>query len=53
MANNQSAPTWALFLLAPLGDELFAYSDCSECGARTNVFYDGRRKHVYVEYNGH
>lgn len=51
--NGDAAPTWALFLWLPEGDELFGFSDCSECGARTDVYYDGRRKHIYTEYNGH
>lgn len=53
VSDDKIAPTWVLFLLPPEGDELFGYSGCSECGARTNAHYDGRREHIYVEYNGH
>jgi hypothetical protein len=53
VGDDKIVPTWVLFLLPPEGDELFGYSGCSECGARTDVYYDGRRQHIYVEYNGH
>lgn len=46
-------PAWALFLSLKEGDELFSYSGCLECGARTDVYYDVTRKRIYTEYNGH
>lgn len=51
--NGKSYPAWALFLSAKESDELFSYSGCTECGARTYVYYDVSRKQIYTEYNGH
>jgi hypothetical protein len=48
-----SEPTWVMFMEAGQDGELFAYSGCTECGARTSVYYDVTRKRVYTEYNGH
>ena len=44
---------WVLFLEPKDGDELFGYSECTECGNRTNVYYDVTRRRIYTEYNGH
>lgn len=52
-AANTALPTWVMFLSAKDGDELFSYSSCTECGARTFVYYDVTRKAIYTEYNGH
>jgi len=46
-------PSWVMFINASGGDELFSFSGCTECGARTNVYYDITRKKIYTEYNGH
>ena len=46
-------PTWVMFLDSGQDGELFAYSGCTECGARTSVYYDVTRKKIYSEYNGH
>jgi hypothetical protein len=46
-------PTWVMFMEPGDGEELFAYSGCTECGARTSVYYDVTRKKIYTEYNGH
>jgi hypothetical protein len=46
-------PTWVMFMEPGEGGELFAYSGCTECGARTSVYYDVTRKKIYTEYNGH
>lgn len=50
---GQSVPSWVMFIAPAEGDELFGYSGCTECGARTNVYYDVTRKAIYTEYNGH
>ena len=50
---GQSVPSWVMFIKPAEGDELFGYSGCTECGARTNVYYDLTRKKIYTEYNGH
>jgi hypothetical protein len=46
-------PTWVMFMEPGEDGELFAYSGCTECGARTSVYYDVTRKKIYTEYNGH
>jgi hypothetical protein len=46
-------PTWVMFMEPGEDGELFAYSGCTECGARTSVYYDVTRKRIYTEYNGH
>lgn len=46
-------PAWTLFIHAKSDDELFSYSACVECGARTFLYYDVTRRRVYSEYNGH
>lgn len=46
-------PLWVLFLHPKTRDELFAYSDCTECGSLTRVYYDVTRRKIYSEYNGH
>lgn len=53
--DGREKPAWVLFM-SPRdegGDELFSFSHCTECGARTNVYYDVTRRRVYTEYNGH
>ncbi len=51
--SGKSYPSWVVFLSLGQDDDLFSYSGCAECGARTYVYYDVTRKHVYTEYNGH
>lgn len=52
--DGREKPAWVLFITPREGgDELFSFSDCTECGARTNVYYDVTRRHIYTEYNGH
>lgn len=50
---TRSYPVWVLFLYPRNDDELFSYSGCTECGDRTNVYYDVTRKRIYTEHNGH
>lgn len=50
---GHSVPSWVMFIKPAEGDELFGYSGCTECGARTNVYYDVTREKIYTEYNGH
>jgi hypothetical protein len=51
--DGRSYPAWALFLSPSESDDLFSYSGCPECGARTSVYYDVTRRQIYTEYNGH
>lgn len=53
--DGRERPAWVLFMTPREegGDELFSFSHCTECGARTNVYYDVTRKRIYTEYNGH
>ena len=51
--NGKSYTAWVVFLSPKKSDELFSYSGCTECGAKTNVYYDVTRKRIYTEYNGH
>lgn len=51
--DGERYPAWASFLFPSESDELFSYSSCTECGARTNVYYDVTRRKIYTEYNGH
>lgn len=54
VVGGREAPTWVLFMSPKEGDhELFSYSHCTECGARTYVYYDVTRRRIYTEYNGH
>lgn len=52
--SGRSVPTWVMFISPKEGDhDLFSYSGCTECGARTHVFYDVTRRRIYTQYNGH
>lgn len=53
LEGGRTAPAWVLFLYPKEGDELFSYSGCTECGNRTNVYYDVTRRRIYTEHNGH
>jgi hypothetical protein len=50
---GKSHPAWVMFLYVKEDDELFSYSGCTECGARTSVYFDVTRQKIYLEYNGH
>jgi hypothetical protein len=50
---GERQPTWVMFMMAGGEEALFAYSGCTECGARTSVYYDVTRNKIYTEYNGH
>ena len=52
---GREQPMWVLFMTPrEEGDDaLFSFSGCTECGARTYVYYDVTRRHIYTEYNGH
>lgn len=52
---GREQPAWVLFVTPREDgdDALFSFSGCTECGARTYVYYDVTRRHIYTEYNGH
>lgn len=51
---DDTYPAWVVFLSPKEGaHELLSYSTCTECGARTYVYYDVTRRRIYTEYNGH